>query len=158
MDKLQQMQTFVRVVETGSFSAVAKEGHNTQSAISKQVAALEQSLGVQLLVRTTRSLSLTEAGERYFERARRLIAEVAEAESDLRAGEKQLQGWLRVAASGAFGRLKLFPLVRSFLAAHPGVRIDLKLADGFIDLVEQGVDVAVRIGELPDSTMIARRR
>lgn len=157
MDRLQGMQTFVRVVETGSFSAVARELQSTQSAISKQVAALEKALGAQLLARTTRSLALTEAGERYFEQARRLVAEIAEAETDLRAGEQQLQGWLRVAASGAFGRLKLFPLVQSFLAAHPGVRIDLRLADGFIDLVEQGIDVALRIGELPDSSLIARR-
>lgn len=157
MDKLEVMQTFVRVVETGSFSAVARETHSTQSAISKQVASLERALGVQLLARTTRSLSLTEAGGRYFEQARRLVSEVAEAEANLRAGEQQLQGWLRIAASGAFGRLKLLPLVQSFLAVHPDVRIDLKLADGFIDLVEEGIDVAVRIGELADSSMVARR-
>jgi DNA-binding transcriptional LysR family regulator len=157
MDRLQGMQTFVRVVESGSFSAVARETRSTQSAVSKQVAALERALGAQLLARTTRSLALTEAGERYFEQARRLVAEVAEAETALRAGEQQLQGWLRVAASGAFGRLKLLPLVQSFLAAHPGVRIDLRLADGFIDLVEQGIDVAVRIGELADSSLTARR-
>jgi DNA-binding transcriptional LysR family regulator len=157
MDKLQARQTFVRVVETGSFSAVAREARSSQSAVSKQVAALESALGAKLLARTTRSLSLTEEGERYFEQARRLVAEVAEAESNLREGEQQLQGWLRVAASGAFGRLKLFPLVQSFLASHPAVKIDLRLADGFVDLVEQGVDVAVRIGELSDSGLVARR-
>lgn len=157
MDKLQGMQTFVRVVETGSFSAAAKERHATQSAISKQIAALEKTLGVQLLTRTTRSLSLTEAGERYFERARCLVADVAEAEAQLRVGDHQLQGWLRIAASGAFGRLKLLPLVQRFLATHPGVRIDLRVADGFVDLVEEGVDVALRIGELADSSMVARR-
>lgn len=157
MDKLLAMQTFVRVVETGSFSAVARDTNTTQSAVSKQVAALERALGVQLLARTTRSLSLTEGGERYFDQARRLVSEVAEAEAQLRAEEQQLQGWLRIAASGAFGRLKLLPLVQRFLAAHPGVRVDLRLADGFVDLVEEGVDVAVRIGELADSSMVARR-
>lgn len=157
VDKLQGMQTFVRVVESGSFSAVAKEQQSTQSAISKQVAGLERALGVQLLTRTTRSLSLTEAGERYFEQARRLVAEVAEAEAQLRAGEQNLQGWLRIAASGAFGRLKLLPAVQSFLTAHPDVRIDLRLADGFVDLVEEGIDLALRIGELPDSGLVARR-
>jgi DNA-binding transcriptional LysR family regulator len=151
------MQTFVRVVESGSFSAVAREANATQSAISKQVAALERSLGARLLNRTTRSLALTEEGERYFERARRLVADIAEAESTLRRGQRQLTGWLRVAASVAFCRLKLMPLVHSFLAAHPGVKVDLKLNDGFIDLVEQGVDVAVRIGELADSSLVARR-
>jgi DNA-binding transcriptional LysR family regulator len=157
MDRLAAMQTFVRVVESGSFSAVAREAQATQSAVSKQVAALERALGARLLTRTTRALALTEEGERYFEQARRLVAEIAEAESGLRQGEQQLSGWLRVAASVGFGRLKLMPLVKTFLAEHPGVRIDLRLDDGFIDLVEQGIDVAVRIGELADSTLVARR-
>ncbi|MFZ2989983.1 LysR family transcriptional regulator [Ideonella sp.] len=157
MDRLTAMQTFVRVVESGSFSAVAREAKTTQSAVSKQVAALERELGARLLSRTTRSLALTEEGERYFEQARRLVAEIAEAENSLRQGAQQLTGWLRVAASVGFGRLKLLPLVKSFLAAHPGVKIDLRLNDGFVDLVEQGIDVAVRIGELSDSSLVARR-
>jgi DNA-binding transcriptional LysR family regulator len=157
MDRLSAMQTFVRVVESGSFSAVAREVQATQSAVSKQVAALERALGARLLSRTTRSLALTEEGERYFEQARRLVAEIAEAEGSLRRGEQQLSGWLRVAASVGFGRLKLLPLVTTFLASHPGVKIDLRLNDGFIDLVEQGIDVAVRIGELADSSLVARR-
>ena len=151
------MQTFVRVVESGSFSAVARETSTTQSGVSKQVAALERQLGAQLLSRTTRSLALTEAGERYFAQARRLVAEIAEAESELRQGEQQLNGWLRVAASVGYGRLKLMPLVKTFLAAHPNVKIDLKLNDGFIDLVEGGIDVAIRIGELADSSLVASR-
>ncbi len=151
------MQTFVRVVESGSFSAVARETQTTQSAVSKQVAALERALGARLLSRTTRSLALTEDGERYFEQARRLVAEVAEAEGALRQGEQQLSGWLRVAASVGYGRLKLLPLVKSFLTANPRIRVDLRLNDGFIDLVEQGIDVAVRIGELADSSLVARR-
>lgn len=157
MDRLSAMQTFVRVVESGSFSAVAREAQATQSAVSKQVAALERALGAKLLSRTTRSLALTEEGERYFDQARRLVAEIAEAEASLRRGEQQLSGWLRVAASVGFGRLKLLPLVTTFLASHPGVKIDLRLNDGFIDLVEQGIDVAVRIGELADSSLVARR-
>jgi len=157
MDRLQAMQTFVRVAESGSFSAVAREANTTQSAVSKQVAALERVLGVKLLMRTTRSLALTDEGERYFEQVRRLVAEIAEAESTLVSGERKLTGWLRVAASVGFGRLKLMPLVQSFLADHPDVKIDMKLNDGFVDLVEQGIDVAVRIGELSDSNLIARR-
>lgn len=157
MDKLQAMTTFVRVVEAGSFSAVANQSNTTQSAVSKQVSALERVLGAKLLTRTTRSLALTEEGERYFEQARRLVAEVAEAEDVLRKGEQQLTGWLRVAASVGFGRLKLMPMVQSFLGEHRNVKIDLRLNDGFIDLVEQGIDVAVRIGELPDSGLLARR-
>ena len=157
MDRLNAMQAFVRVVESGSFSAVARETNTTQSNVSKQVAALERDLGAQLLSRTTRSLALTEAGERYFEQARRLVAEIAEAEAELRQGEQQLSGWLRVAASVGYGRLMLLPQVKSFLAFHPNVKIDLKLNDGFIDLVEAGVDVAIRIGELADSTLVASR-
>ncbi|MDR7296757.1 DNA-binding transcriptional LysR family regulator [Pelomonas aquatica] len=157
MDRLQAMQTLVRVVELGSFSAAARELGSTQSAVSKQVAALEKALGAQLLARSTRALKLTDAGERYVEQARRLVAEVAEAESELRAGEHRLQGWLRVAASGTFGRMKLVPLVRSFQAAHPGVKVDLQLHDGFVDLIEQGIDIAVRVGEQPDSSLVARR-
>jgi DNA-binding transcriptional LysR family regulator len=157
MDRLNAMQAFVRVVESGSFSAVARETNTTQSSVSKQVAALEKDLGAQLLSRTTRSLALTDAGERYFERARSLVAEIAEAEAELRQGEQQLSGWLRVAASVGYGRLKLLPLVKTFLASHPDVKIDLKLNDGFIDLVEAGIDVAIRIGELADSTLVASR-
>lgn len=157
MDKLQAMRTFVRVVEAGSFSAVAHEADVTQGAISKQVAALETELGARLLTRTTRSLALTEEGARYFEQAQRLLAEIAEAEGALRSGEQQLTGWLRVAASVGFGRLKLMPIVQAFLAEHRDVKIDLRLHDSFIDLVEHGIDVAIRIGELADSSLIARR-
>jgi DNA-binding transcriptional LysR family regulator len=157
MVKLQAMKTFVRVVEAGSFSAVAHESDATQSAVSKQVAALERELGARLLTRTTRSLALTEEGDRSFEQVRRLVEEIAEAEGALRRGEQQLTGWLRIAASVGFGRLKLMPMIQSFLATHRDVKIDLRLHDGFIDLVEQGIDVAVRIGDLPDSSLIARR-
>lgn len=157
MDKLTAMQTFVRVAESGSFSAVARELGSTQSAVSKQVAGLEKALGARLLSRTTRALALTDAGQAYFEQVRRLVAEVDEAEGLLRSREQQLSGWLRVAASVGYGRRVLMPLVQSFLAAHPGVRIDLNLNDGFIDLVEQGIDVAVRVGELADSSLLARR-
>jgi DNA-binding transcriptional LysR family regulator len=157
MDRFLAMQTFVRVVETGSFSAVAREQGSTQSAISKQVAALEKHLGAKLLTRSTRTLALTDDGHRYFEDARRLVAEVTEAEGQLRRGEQQLRGWLRLASSVGFGVRVLRPHVHSFLAAHPGVKVDLKLNDGFIDLVEHGIDVAVRIGNLADSTLVARR-
>lgn len=157
MDKLQAMSAFVRVVEAGSFSAVARELDTTQSAVSKQVAALEADLGARLLTRTTRSLALTEQGARYFEQARRLVAEIAEAESAVRSGEQELTGWLRVAASVGFGRLRVLPLVQSFLAMHGNVSIDLRLSDGFVDLIEQGIDIAVRLGELPDSGLLARR-
>ena len=151
------MQTFVRVVETGSFSAVAREQSSTQSAVSKQVAALEKYLGVRLLVRTTRAVTTTDDGLRYFEEARRLVAEISEAESHLREGERALSGPLRVATSVGFGLRVLLPHVRSFMRSHPDVIVDLKLDDGFVDLIEQGIDVAVRIGTLSDSSLVARR-
>ncbi|MFZ6755482.1 LysR substrate-binding domain-containing protein [Undibacterium sp. Dicai25W] len=151
------MQTFVRVVETGSFSAVAREQAATQSAISKQVASLEKYLGVRLLVRTTRAVTPTDEGLRYFEEVRRLVAEIGEAESHLREGERALSGPLRVATSVGFGLRVLLPHVRSFMRKNPDVVIDLKLDDGFVDLVEQGIDVAVRIGSLADSSLVARR-
>ncbi|MFZ6727433.1 LysR family transcriptional regulator [Undibacterium sp. MH2W] len=151
------MQTFVRVVETGSFSAVAREQSSTQSAVSKQVAALERYLGVRLLVRTTRAVTTTDDGLRYFEEARRLVAEISEAESHLREGERALSGPLRVATSVGFGLRVLLPHVRSFMRSHPDVIVDLKLDDGFVDLIEQGIDVAVRIGTLSDSSLVARR-
>jgi DNA-binding transcriptional LysR family regulator len=157
VDRLSAFNTFVRVAESGSFSAVAREQGSTQSAVSKQVAALERHLGSKLLARSTRQLSLTEAGEQVLEQARRVLAEVAELENSLARGRQTLNGELRVAASVGFGRLHLLPLVQSFLHAHPEVRVDLRLHDGFVDLLEQGIDVSVRIGELPDSRLLARR-
>lgn len=158
MDRLLAMHTFVRVVEAGSFSAVARELATTQSSVSKQVAALERHLGARLLARTTRSLSLTDEGERYFEATRRLVAEVAEAEAGVRSSRAQLSGWLRVAASVGFGQRVLMPVIRRFIDAHPAVKIDLELSDGFVDLVERGIDAALRIGTLPtDSLLVARR-
>lgn len=157
MDKLFAMQTFVRVVETGSFSAVARERNTSQSNVSKQIAALEDNLGAKLLTRTTRSLVLTDDGHQYFEEARRLVSEVDEAEIRLRHGEEQLRGILRVAAPLAFGLRVLMPHVQNFLKLHPNIKIDLKLSDHIIDLVEEGVDLAVRITHLSDSGLIARR-
>src|SRR5262249_48737044 len=153
MDKLLAMEMFVRVAETGSFSKVARQSNTTQSSISKQVAALERELDAKLLTRTTRSLALTEEGARYFEQARRLVAEIAEAEGALRQGAQELTGLLRIAAPVGFGRLKLMPLVQTFVAEHRAVKVDVRLDDRFVDLVEQGIDVAVRFGELPDSSL-----
>lgn len=157
MDRLGAMQVFVRVVESGSFSAVARERSTTQSTISKQIAGLEDYLGVKLLSRSTRALSLTEGGERYFEEARRLVTEFGAAEELVRRGTRQLTGWLRVATSVGYGRRVLMPRVTAFLDAHPAVKIDLNLNDGFIDLIESGIDVAIRLGDLSDSSLVARR-
>ena len=151
------MKLFVRVVETGSFSAVARENAITQSSVSKQMAALEADLGTKLLSRSTRALSLTEDGGVFFPEARRLVSDFGAIESRLRSGRARLTGWLRVAASVGYGRRILMPRLQSFLEQHPAVRIDLRLNDDFADLIEQGLDVAIRIGDLPDSSLVLRR-
>lgn len=157
MDRLDAMHAYVRVVESGSFSAVARELGASQSAVSKQVAALEKHLGTRLLSRTTRALALTDEGRVYFESAQRIVADAREAESQLRAGALNVTGRLRVGASVAFGRLVLFDAVHSFMQAHPQLQVDLHLADGFVDIVSEGLDLAVRIGELADSSLLAQR-
>ena len=157
MDRLRCMKTFVRVVEAGSFTAVAREEGKTQSAVSKQIASLEAQLGTRLLTRTTRALKLTEEGEAYFEKVQRILAELEEVESSLAEAPRRLSGWIRVAASVGFGRLVLLPIVQRFLEANPLVKVDLRLSDAFIDLTEQGIDIALRIGHLADTSFVARR-
>ena len=157
MDRLAAMSLFVRVVETGSFSAVAREQATTQSAVSKQISALEAQLGTKLLSRSTRALSLTGDGEILFPEAKRLVSDFDALEGLLRNGQARLTGSLRIAASVGYGRRILMPQIKTFLEQHPGLRIDLRLSDGFTDLIEQGIDVAIRIGELPDSSLVARK-
>ena len=157
MDRLNAMASLVRVAETGSFSAVARELGTTQSLVSKQVAALEAHLGAKLLSRTTRSVSLTDEGRSYVEAARRILQETQEAEDALRVQAGQVSGRLRIGASAGFGRIVLFPIVAAFMAEHPKLSVDLQLSDSFVDVVEQGLDAVVRVGELSDSSLLAQR-
>lgn len=157
MDRLRLMETFVRVVETGNFSAVAREARTTQSAVSKQVQALEAQLGVRLLVRSSRSHSLTEAGQLYYERCRQVLDTLEEARIEVHRAEHEIGGTLRVAAPVAFGRLHIVPRLPAFYDRHPKIKVDLQLDDGFVDLVAAGIDVTFRVGELKDSRLIARR-
>jgi DNA-binding transcriptional LysR family regulator len=157
MDRLKLMETFVRVVETGSFSAVARESLTTQSAISKQMQALEAQLGAKLLVRSTRSHSLTEAGRLYYERCRQVLDTLEDARVELHRAEHEISGTLRVAAPVTFGRLHIVPRLLGFYARYPNMRVHLQLDDSFIDLVAAGIDVAFRVGELRDSRLVARR-
>lgn len=157
MDRLRLMETFCRVVESGSFSAVAREEMTTQSAISKQVQALETLLGARLLVRSTRSHSLTEAGQLYYERCRQVLDALDEARIEVQRAEHDISGLLRVSAPSAFGRLHIVPRLAGFYERYPRIRIDLVLDDAFVDLVAAGVDVAFRVGELKDSRLVARR-
>lgn len=150
------MATFVAVAELRSFAAAARRLRRTPSAVTRLVAALEDRLGARLLRRTTRSVTLTDAGARYLERARRILADVGEAEAAVEAERTAPSGRLVVAAPLAFGRLHVAPLVTDLLRAWPAVTAELVLADRRVSLVEDGVDVAVRIGALDDSTLIAR--
>jgi DNA-binding transcriptional LysR family regulator len=157
MDRLAAMATFVRVVDTNSFSAAARQLNLGQPAVSKTVAQLEDRLGVKLLLRSTRGLTITEAGQRYYDRARRAIDEADEAERSARGEGTGLTGVLRAAAPTTFARLHIVPQISNFLAKHPGLEIDLILDDRVVDLVEEGVDVALRLGDLADSSLTARR-
>jgi len=157
MDTLEQMRLFVATVRSGSFSDTARALRLSPSAVSRKVAALEAELGVRLFTRTTRRLTLTEAGQAYLERASRIVNDVDETHEAVRALEAQPRGLLRVTAPVVYGRLHLAPLVPEFLARYPDVRLELLLRDAVLDLLEDGVDVAVRIAALPDSSLIARR-
>jgi DNA-binding transcriptional LysR family regulator len=150
------MRVFARAVETGSFSAVAREQGIGQPNVSRHVAALEQYLGTRLLHRSTRKLTLTPEGERYYAEARRVLDAVAEAESNAR-GEDTPSGLLRVACPTALGRTHVLPRIRALLERHPAMDLDVQIGDRFIDLIEEGVDLAIRIGILRDSTLRARR-
>lgn len=157
MDRLRLIETFVRVVDARSFSAVAREERTTQSAISKQVQALEAQVGARLLVRSTRSHALTEAGQLFYERCLQVLDTLEEARLEVHRAEHDISGRLRVAAPVAFGRLHIVPRLPAFYAQYPKIKIHLQLDDNFVDLAAGGIDVAFRVGELKDSRLIARR-
>jgi len=157
MDRLASMETFVRVVETGSFSGAARQLRVGQPAVSKSVAQLEEYLGVKLLTRSTRGLTPTEAGLGYLERARRALEEAAEAELAARGAGAGLKGRLRICAAVTFARIHLIPMLPKFLAQNPELDLEVILDDRQIDLVQEGIDVALRMGKLLDSALTARR-
>jgi DNA-binding transcriptional LysR family regulator len=157
MDRLAAMEAFVLVVDTGSFSAAARRLDVGQPAVSKLVAQLEERLGVKLLVRTTRGLTATEAGLNYYERARRSIEEADEAELAARGAGTSLAGKLRICAAVTFARIHLMPRLPEFLARHPDLEIEVVLDDRNVDLVQEGIDVGLRMGRLADSSLTARR-
>jgi DNA-binding transcriptional LysR family regulator len=157
MDRLAALELFVRVVDTGSFSAVARDQGVGQPAVSKAVGQLETWLGVSLLLRSTRSVAPTEAGRIFYERAKRMIEESEEAVLAARGSGYGLSGKLRVSTSVCFGRLHVIPRLSEFLAENPDLEIELVLDDRHVDLVNEGVDLALRMGPMPDSGMTARR-
>lgn len=156
-DRLMTMEIFVRVVESGSFSSVARARSTTQSAISKAVASLEARLGTRLLNRTTRSLAPTPAGLAYYSRCKSLLASIEEAELEARFAQSALHGRLRVNTSAMLAMTLVQPVLLAFGRLHPQVQLELVMDDRRIDPVEQGADVIVRSGALADSTLVARR-
>ena len=157
MDRVTAMSAFVRCVERGSFSAVAREMNMAQPTVSKLIASLERHLGGKLFARSTRGLALTAEGQRFYEQSRAIIDAVDNAEASFKTGREEIAGMLRVATSVSFGRTQLMTRMRAFMQHYPLLRLDVQLNDRFVDLVEEGVDVAFRIGELSASNLIARR-
>ncbi|CAN7762399.1 LysR family transcriptional regulator [Caballeronia sp. LjRoot31] len=157
MDRLAAIEIFIRVVDTGSFSAAARHYDLGQPAVSKAIAQLEEWLGVKLLLRSTRALTPTEAGTSFYQRARRAIEETDEAVLAARGAASGLSGKLRVSAAVCFARLHIVPQLSEFLEQHPNLDLEMVLDDRNIDLVDEGIDLALRMGELADSNMTARR-
>jgi DNA-binding transcriptional LysR family regulator len=156
LDTLQSMRLFTRSIELGSFSAVARAEQITQPTVSKIIAALEKSLGVRLIERTTTSLTPTEEGRRFYQRCTQLLEEYVEVVADVRGQAQQLAGALCVSAPLGLGELRLNALVMEFLASHPKIEVELILNDRMVDLVEEGVDLAIRLGDQLPPNAIAR--
>lgn len=156
MDRLDAMQAFVAVADLQGFAPAARKLGLSPSGVTRLIAALEDRLGARLLQRTTRSVTLTDAGARYLERTRRILADVEEAESSAEGEQTRPGGRLVVSAPVGFGRLHVSPVMSAYLKRYPEVSADLRLSDRMINLVEDGVDLAVRIGHLPDSTLVGR--
>jgi DNA-binding transcriptional LysR family regulator len=150
------MEMFVRVVETGSFSKAAREFNTTQPTVTKQIAATEARLKVRLLNRNTRGVSLTEPGALYYEKCKTIVRDAEEADSVVQLRQNQAQGLLRVGTSVAFGRRVVVPLALEYMQRNPQVQLDLSFEDRYVDLIAQGVDVAIRMGKLADSSLGAR--
>lgn len=153
MDKLAAMEMFVLVVEAQSLAAAAHQLGVSPPSVTRRLKALEDRLGVTLLHRTTRAMKLTEAGERYLEDCRRILSDVAEAEDTLSGGRDKLRGRVSVTAPVLFGQMRVMPLVREFLDLHPRVECRVVLLDRLVHLVEEGIDIGVRLGRLQDSAL-----
>lgn len=156
MDRIDAMQAFVAVADLQGFAPAARKLGLSPSGVTRLIAALEDRLGARLLQRTTRSVTLTDVGARYLERARRILSDVEEAENAAEGERTKPSGRLVVSAPIGFGRLHVSPVMSAYLARYPEVSGELRLSDRMINLVEDGVDLAVRIGHLADSTLVAR--
>jgi DNA-binding transcriptional LysR family regulator len=157
VDRLKQIESFVSVSQKGSLTAAAKAEGVAPAVIGRRIDALEERLGVKLLVRTTRRISLTHEGSAFLEDCQRLLVDIANAEASVSAGGVKASGHLRITAPAGFGRRHVAPLVPRFLQQHADVSLSLNLSDRVVDIVHEGVDCAVRVGDLPDSSMVSLR-
>ena len=157
MDRLKQIESFVAVATKGSLTASAQAEGVAPAVIGRRIDGLEERLGVKLLLRTTRRITLTHEGSAYLEDCQRLLADLASAEASVSAGGVKASGHLRVTSPAGFGRRHVAPLVPGFMAAHPDVSLSLNLSDRVVDIVNEGYDCAVRVGELPDSNLVSVR-
>ncbi len=157
MDKLKQLESFVAVATKGSLTAAAQAEGLAPAVVGRRIDALEERLGVKLLVRTTRRISLTHEGSAFLEDCQRLLADLGNAEASVSAGGLKASGYLRVTAPAGFGRRHVAPLVPRFLAMHPDMNISLNLSDRVVDIVNESFDCAVRVGDLPDSSLVSLR-
>ena len=157
MDKLKQLETFVAVATRGSLTAAAKAEGVAPAIIGRRLDALEARLGVKLMVRTTRRITLTHEGSAFLEDCQRLLADLANAEASVSAGGVKASGYLRVTAPAGFGRRHVAPIVPRFIEQHPDVNVSLNLSDRVVDIVNESYDCAVRVGDLPDSSLISVR-
>ena len=156
MDRIDAMQAFVAVADLQGFAPAARKLGMSPSGVTRLIAALEDRIGARLLQRTTRQVALTDVGARYLERVRRILADVEEAEGSAQAERTRPSGWLVVSAPIGFGRRHVSPVMSAYLTRYPEVSGELRLSDRMINLVEDGVDLAIRIGHLADSTLVAR--
>lgn len=157
MDIVTGMKTFARLVECGSFTAAARATGLSQPTISKQIAALEQHLGCKLIRRSTRQIKLTEAGSEFYERCKRILSDVEEAEASVGHKKTSPTGTLVLNIPITYGRLYILPTLWRFLAEYPDICLDVRMDDRYVDLIEEGIDVAIRIGPLADSNIIAKK-
>jgi DNA-binding transcriptional LysR family regulator len=157
MDRLKQIESFVAVAAKGSLTAAARAEGVAPAVIGRRIDALEERLGVKLLLRTTRRITLTHEGSAFLEDCQRLLTDLANAEASVSAGGVKASGYLRITAPAGFGRRHVAPLVPRFLALHPEVNVSLNLSDRVVDIVNEGFDCAVRVGDLPDSSLVSVR-
>src|SRR5580658_2225581 len=157
MDRLDAMQAFVRVIEKGSFSAVAKERGIGQPAVSKQISSLEDELGTELIRRTSRSIALTEAGHDFYESALRILDDFESATSRIGRGQSAPKGLIRLTVPPTFARLHMVSKLPAFFAAYPDMTVEMAASESPTTIIEDGFDLAIHSGELPDSTLVARR-